>query len=101
MWIAGDGVDLVMWTPAESWKVKRLERNPRVLLAPCSRTGKVRESSQPVAGTAVVSSDPDAVDRSENAIRLKYRWEFPIVMALERILARGRRPRVALRITLQ
>ena len=101
MWIASDGVDLVMWTPADSWKVKRLRHNPRVLLAPCGRSGKLREAAESVVGTAVVSSDPDVVDRSANTIRLKYRWEFRIVTALERILARGRRPRVALRITVR
>lgn len=88
-------------TPADSGKVKRLKHNPRVLLAPCGRSGKLREAAQPLVGTAVVASDPAAVDRSANAIRLKYRWEFRIVTALERIVARGRRPRVALRITVQ
>lgn len=101
MWIASDGTDLVMWTPADSWKVKRLAHDPRVLLAPCSRTGKVREAVPPVAGTASVISDPDTVERSAKAIRRKYGWEFRIVTALERIIARRRRPRVAVRITVR
>ena len=101
MWIASDGADLLMWTPADSWKVKRLEHNPSVLLAPCSRTGKVSEAAQIMAGTAVVSSDPDEVARSAKAIRDKYGWGFRVVTALERIIARGRKPRVALRITMQ
>ncbi len=101
MWIASDGVELVMWTPADSWKVKRLKHNPSVLLVPCNRKGKVREAAQTMAGTAVVSSDPNEVARSAKAIRDKYGWEFRVVTALERIIARGRRPRVALRITVQ
>ena len=101
MWIASDGVDLLMWTPADSWKVRRLADDPRVRLAPCSRAGKVREAAPPVVGTAVVISDPDAVDRAAQTMRRKYGWEFRIVTALERIVARGRRPRVALQITLR
>ena len=101
MWIAADGVDLVMWTPADSWKVKRLAHDPRVQLAPCSRGGKVRGAAPPVAGTALVISDPDAVDRAANTMRRKYGWEFGIVTTLERIIARGRRPRVALMITVR
>jgi PPOX class probable F420-dependent enzyme len=32
MWIVGDGVRLSVWTPADSWKVKRVRRDPRVTL---------------------------------------------------------------------
>jgi PPOX class probable F420-dependent enzyme len=37
-------------TRSKTWKVKRIARNNRVTLAPCSRTGQVRGST--VAGTA-------------------------------------------------
>ena len=59
MWIGRDGADLFVWTPADSWKVKRVRNNPRVLLAPSNRFGKVRdEVSPPVEGTAQVVADP-------------------------------------------
>jgi len=43
MWIGRDGADLFIWTPADSWKVKRVRNDPRVQLAPSSRSGKVRD----------------------------------------------------------
>ena len=41
VWIARDGDTLVVTTPAESGKVKRLRHHSRVELRPCSRTGRV------------------------------------------------------------
>ena len=63
MWIGRDGADLFVWTPADSWKVKRVRNDPRVLLAPSGRFGKVRDDVLPVQGTAQVITDPATVDR--------------------------------------
>ena len=41
MWIASDDGGLVMWTHADSWKVKRVRRDPRVTLVPCRQRGRV------------------------------------------------------------
>jgi PPOX class probable F420-dependent enzyme len=98
MWIGRDGDDLFVWTPADSWKVKRVRNNPRVLLAPSSRSGKVREGSLSVEGTARVIADPDTVDRLEGQIRRKYGLMYRVVAVVETIAARGRKPRVILRI---
>jgi uncharacterized protein len=100
MWIGRDGADLFVWTPADSWKVKRVRNNPRVLLAPSSRSGKVREGVSPVEGTAVVVTDQATVRRLEGEIRRKYGLEYRIVTFVEMIAARGRKPRVILRIAL-
>jgi uncharacterized protein len=100
MWIGRDGADLFVWTPADSWKVKRVRNNPRVLLAPSSRSGKVRDGVSPVEGTAVVVTDQTTVRRLEGEIRRKYGLEYRIVAFVEMIAARGRKPRVILRIAL-
>ena len=100
MWIGRDGDHLFFWTPAESWKAKRAKNNPRVVLVPCSRSGKVREGAQQVEGTAEVITDPATVDRLAGVIRHKYGFEFTIVTFIERVLARGRKPRLILRIAL-
>ena len=34
-----DGDRLLMWTVTDSWKVKRIRRNPRVTIAPCDMRG--------------------------------------------------------------
>jgi uncharacterized protein len=98
MWIGRDGADLFVWTPADSWKVKRVRNNPRVLLAPSSRFGKVRDGVSPVEGTARVVTDPVTVERLRGEIRRKYGLGYRLVTLAETIAARGRKPRVILRI---
>lgn len=99
MWIARDGESLVVWTPADAWKVKRVARDPRVTLTASGRTGKVAENAPELAGSAEVIRDPGEVARVEGLIKRKYGFEFRIVTLVEAVVARGRKPRVALRIT--
>ena len=99
MWLARDGDALVMWTPADSWKVKRLRRDSRVEVTPCGRTGQVRDGAEVTSGSAVVDADPAETARVERLIKGKYGFEFDVITALERIVARGRKERVAVRIT--
>ena len=100
MWIGGDGEKLVIWTPADSWKVKRARRDPRVTLVPCSRSGKVDASATPVEGSAEVIDDPAVVAHVQDVLKRKYGLMYRIVTLMERIVARGAKPRVVLRITL-
>lgn len=41
VWFAFEGDLIYFHTPAKSGKVKRLRRNPKVRVAPCSRFGKI------------------------------------------------------------
>ena len=41
VWAAPDGDTLVVWTRADSGKVKRLRHTPRVTVAPCDVRGRV------------------------------------------------------------
>lgn len=99
MWLARDGDALVMWTPADSWKVKRIRRDSRVELAPCGRTGKVNEGAETSPASAVVDADPAETARVRRLIKAKYGVEFHVITFLERIIARGSKDRVAVRIT--
>ncbi len=99
MWIVRDGEQLLVWTPADAAKVKRVRRDPRVTLIACGRTGKVKHGQPKLAGTAEVITDPASVTRTESLIKRKYGVEFRVVTLIETIAARGRRPRVVLRIT--
>ena len=94
VWVARDGHDLVVTTPAESGKVKRLRHDPRVELRPCSRTGRVDPRTAAVPGVAEVLTD----ETGREQIRRKYGLEYRVVMAVERLTRAGRRPRVLLRI---
>jgi PPOX class probable F420-dependent enzyme len=101
MWLARDGHTLVMWTHADSWKVKRLRRDGRVELTPCGRTGKVNEAATTARGSAIVDADPTETDRVKQLIKAKYGLAFHAITLLERFLARGKKGRVVVRITLQ
>lgn len=59
LWAARDGADLVMWTVTDSWKVKRLRRNPAVLVQACDARGK-KTSGPQVAGTGEVFDGAEA-----------------------------------------
>ena len=99
MWIVRDGDDLAVWTPADSWKVKRVRRDNRIELTPCGRTGAVRDATKVTHGSAVVDDDPAEVARVKGLVKHKYGLEFRIVTLVERIAARGAKDRVIVRIT--
>ena len=99
LWIGEDNGQLFFWTPADSYKVKRIRNNPRVALVPCSRFGKPHDGAAVIEGSAEVIDDAATVDRLAGVIRRKYGVEFVVVTFIERLLARGRKPRVILRIT--
>ncbi|BBX61682.1 hypothetical protein MSAS_08560 [Mycobacterium saskatchewanense] len=100
MWAVRDGDLLWFWTPAEAVKVKRIRRDARVSLAPCGRTGKVPGGQAVADGTAEVITEPGEVARIESLVKRKYGLEYRLVTLIETIAARGRKPRVVLRVTL-
>ncbi|MFT3660229.1 MAG: PPOX class F420-dependent oxidoreductase [Gordonia sp. (in: high G+C Gram-positive bacteria)] len=53
LWAARDGDDLLLWTVADSWKVKRLRRNNSVLVQACDARGN-KVSGPVVAGVGEV-----------------------------------------------
>lgn len=99
MWIAADGDALVVWTPSEAWKVKRVRRDPRVTLTPCGRTGKVAAGAPTLHATAEVVSEDDYVARAAALIKAKYGLQFHVITSIEALFTRGRKERVAVRIT--
>ncbi|GAA2720678.1 PPOX class F420-dependent oxidoreductase [Cellulomonas aerilata] len=99
VWIARDGDALAVTTPSASGKVKRLRHTPRVELRPCSRTGTVKEGAPTSRGVAQIVSDAGTARRLTGLVRGKYPVEYRVMMLVERLVARGRRDRVVLRIT--
>ena len=100
VWIARDGDALVVLTPEESGKVKRLRNDPRVQLRPCGRTGKVAPGTEPVDGVAEIVADAATAARLTGLFPAKYGLEYRATMLVERVAARRRKPRVLLRIRL-
>ncbi|MGB7872427.1 MAG: PPOX class F420-dependent oxidoreductase [Mycobacterium sp.] len=100
MWVGRDGDHLFVWTPADSAKIKRVRNDPRVTLVPCGRFGKPNNDAEPVAGTAEVITEPATVRRLAEVVRHKYGLEYWVVTLIERLAARGEKPRAILRIAL-
>lgn len=69
LWAALDGNELVVWTEANSWKVKRIRRNPTVTLQPCDLRGK--PSGEVVDGTATILDEAGS-DHARDLIKKKY-----------------------------
>jgi uncharacterized protein len=99
VWVARDGDALIVLTPEESGKVKRLRNNGQVEIRPSSRTGKVTDGSEPVLGIAEIVTDVPTTTRLTHVLQKKYGFEYHVTMLIERIAARRQKPRVILRIT--
>jgi len=69
LWVVRDGDALAAWTPTDSWKVKRIRRNPDVTVTPCDLRGRV--TGEPVPGHAEVLS-AEETQRVRQLIRQKY-----------------------------
>ena len=99
VWIARDGDALVVTTPQDTGKVKRLRNSGRVELAPSNRMGKVSDGAMTTAGIARIHADDATKERVTAIIRKKYRFEYHVVTVIETLVNKGRKPRVMLRIT--
>lgn len=80
VWVAGDEGALLVWTAADSWKVKRIKRDSRVRVAPCNALGKPRGDA--LEGVATVLADDSHVQALE---RRKYGWRMTLIAALTRV----------------
>jgi PPOX class probable F420-dependent enzyme len=100
VWCVGENGTLLVYSEADSGKVKRIRHDPRVTVAPCSFRGKPR-------GPAVEASATVVDDTEEVAALLtnKYGWTwrgYNLVMASVRRLRRQARPdAVTIKITLR
>lgn len=70
IWAAMDGDRMVMWTEAESWKVKRIRRDGRVVVQACDARGKTTHGVA-INGTAEIL-DPAATEHVRDLIKGKY-----------------------------
>lgn len=96
VWVVREGDQLLVLTPSQTGKVKRLRRNSSVQMRPCSRRGAVADTAPTVRGVATVSDDPDLVARVRRLLKKKYGLEYRLFMAVEAVVARGVRSRCVL-----
>jgi len=93
VWVARDGDHLVVITPAGTGKVKRIAANPAVEVTPCDRRGRPKPWASTLAGRAEVRESAADSEAAREAIKAKYRREFRIFMAIEKVARRMKEPR--------
>jgi PPOX class probable F420-dependent enzyme len=94
---ARDGSELLVWTSANSGKVKRIRRDGTVEIAPCDSRGTPTGDS--VRGTARILDPPD-IEHARAVIQRKYGLLARVVMFLNG-LRRGPEEAAAIAITVQ
>lgn len=100
VWIARDGDELVVTTPVDSGKVKRVRNDGRVTVQPCSRMGKVDEDAPLLEAHAVIVEDEAEVERLGGVFASKYGLEYRIFLFIERRVSKGeQKRRVMLRLS--
>ncbi|WP_040790933.1 PPOX class F420-dependent oxidoreductase [Nocardia paucivorans] len=95
LWAVAEEGKLYVWTATDSWKVKRLRRNPAVTVQPCNAKGTPRGTA--IEGTARIL-DAAATDRVRRLLRRKY-WLLGPLVILGSTLRRGRSGTVGIEIT--
>jgi len=91
VWVVPEGETLLVTTPSGSGKVKRLRRDSRVELRPCSRRGHVEPGATQVSAAAALDPDPAAHERHAHRFAAKYGWQYRVAMVVERAIVAVRR----------
>ncbi|MFE9325530.1 PPOX class F420-dependent oxidoreductase [Nocardia sp. NPDC052278] len=95
VWAAEDDGKLYVWTETNSWKVKRLRKNPAVTLQPCNPSGKPR--GDVIEGTGRVLDAADT-ERVRKLIKKKY-WLLGPILVTASSIRRGKSGTIGLEIT--
>jgi len=74
VWFVREGDMLYVWTQADSGKARRIRRNGRVRIAPCTARGDLL--GQWVEAHAEADASPEALRHAESLMRKKYGLAF-------------------------
>jgi PPOX class probable F420-dependent enzyme len=97
VWAAPLDDGIVVFTLRDSWKVKRIKRNPHVQLAPCGMFGSV--TGPWYDGHCQLVQDASREAAAYAALDAKYGWQMRIGTMLRRLVG-GEDRRVILEIQL-
>jgi PPOX class probable F420-dependent enzyme len=93
VWVVSDDARrLLVWSGANTWKVKRIRNDPRVRVAPCDSKGRVHGDA--VDGTARLLG-PEAASLVQPLLREKYGFvkrALDVLNACLRVVARRPKP---------
>lgn len=90
VWHAVDGGVLYVWTRSDSWKVKRLRDNSRVVVTACDVRGRIAPGAATAEGTARLLEGEEAAQVNKFLAR-KYTWQFWLVAKPAALVRRGKR----------
>ena len=93
VWIGHDGGedgDLLVLTPSDSGKVKRLRANPRAELRPCDRRGRVAHDAPVATAEIEILDTAPGVEAVREVMRRKYGLEYLAFMLIEAVVRRQR-----------
>lgn len=76
VWVARDGANLVIFTNGDSYKVKRLRRNPTIRIAKCGARGALKGPWHD--GTARIVGDESEKKSAIRALHDKYGWQMKL-----------------------
>jgi PPOX class probable F420-dependent enzyme len=101
VWFVQEGERLLVQTGADSGKVKRIRRNPQVMIAPCGATGRLRAEPVPAVAELLPAGE---LGRVQQLMARKYRMDLVSIKpirSLQAALRRGQPPakEVAVAIT--
>ncbi|MEU2548303.1 PPOX class F420-dependent oxidoreductase [Streptomyces roseolus] len=99
VWYAVDEERVYVWTRADSWKVKRLRKDPRVELAVCDLRGTIPEGAVRTAGTARLVTGEE-LRRIRRLLSRKYTYQYWLVDWPATLVRLGKRPHTGIVVTL-
>jgi PPOX class probable F420-dependent enzyme len=76
VWVARDGDELVIFTNGDSYKVKRLRREPKIRIAACGVRGGLKGPWH--EGTGRLVDDEASKQSGTRALHRKYGWQMTL-----------------------
>jgi uncharacterized protein len=87
VWFVEEGGRLFVMTSAESYKAKRLRRNPAAMVAPCTARGALKGEPIPARVEFLSPAECDRVDRLMSD---KYRVDRILILPIYRLVMKLR-----------
>ena len=87
VWFVVENGRLLIQTDPQSFKAKRIRRNPAVLVAPCTASGRVRGDWVPATAEFLSDAETDHVGQ---LLARKYRLDRVLILPLYRAVQRLR-----------
>ncbi|WP_228989052.1 PPOX class F420-dependent oxidoreductase [Streptomyces sp. DH8] len=98
VWAAAEDGVLYVWTRSDSWKVKRLRADDKVVVTVCDVRGRIADGAPSAEGTARLL-DEDGTRTVRKLLARKYTWKFRLVDWPSTIARLGKRPHTGIAVT--